>query len=276
MNLIDTHCHIQSIGLNRGETSTRSLWAKSPELSVSSVLDGARAVGVNQMICVGCDLEDSVLAVDFAANHAGCYASIGLHPHEADKYKDQSAKLSTFSELVAHPKVIAVGECGLDYFYNHSTKENQIAVLKFQIGLAQSFNLPIVFHVREAYDDFWPILESYSNIRGVLHSFTDSAENLQRGIDNGLYIGVNGIATFTNKPEQLAMYKAIPLERLVLETDAPFLAPAPLRGKICEPKYIKQTAQFLSTLRNQDLQAIAQATTDNARALFKLDNPLTS
>ena len=276
MNLIDTHCHIQSIGLSLGETTTRSQWAKFPDLSVSAVLGGAQAAGVNQIICVGCDLEDSLLAVDFVKSHPNCFAAIGIHPHEADHYSNQPAKLSDFSKLVKSPKVIAIGECGLDYFYNHSSKQNQTAVLKFQIELALSSNLPLIFHVREAYDDFWPILDSYPNIRGVLHSFTDSMENLQRAIDRGLFIGVNGIATFTNKPDQLAMYKAIPLRQMVLETDAPFLAPLPFRGKICKPEYVRQTAEFLSTLRVEDLETIAKVTTDNAQKLFKLNTEPTS
>ena len=276
MNLIDTHCHIQSIGLDKGEVTTRSLWAKSAELSVDSVLDGAKAAGVIQMICVGCDLDDSILAVDFALNHQDCFASIGIHPHEADHYFDRPVKLGDFSALVRKPKVIAIGECGLDYFYNHSARENQMMILKFQIELALSSDLPIIFHVREAYDDFWPILEDYPGIRGVLHSFTDSIENLNRAIGKGLYVGVNGIATFTKKPEQLDMYKAIPLDRLVLETDAPFLSPLPFRGKICKPEYVKNTAEFLSTLRNENFEVIAEATSLNAQKLFKLNSATAS
>jgi TatD DNase family protein len=275
MNLIDTHCHIQSVGLDKGEATTRSLWAKAPDLNAGSVIDGAHLAGVNQMICVGCDLEDSILAIDFVQDYPGCFASIGLHPHEADHYAAQQTKLADFAKLATSPKVVAIGECGLDYFYNHSSKESQMTVLKFQIELALKNNLPIIFHVREAYDDFWPILENYPTFRGVLHSFTDSMENLQRAISHGLYIGVNGIATFTNKSEQLDMYKAIPLSQLVLETDAPFLAPLPFRGKICKPEYVAETAKFLASLRNEDLDSLTQATTNNATDLFNL-NELTS
>ena len=270
MKLIDTHCHIQSVGLDKGELTTRSLWAKTPELSANSVIDAATLAGVEQMICVGCDLEDSILATEFVHNHRACFASIGIHPHEADHYVGQ-AKLNSFGELVDRPKVVAIGECGLDYFYNHSSKENQETVLKFQIELALKNNLPMIFHVREAYADFWPILENYPPVRGVLHSFTDSIENLQRAVSLGLYIGVNGIATFTNKTEQLDMYKAIPLSQLVLETDAPFLAPLPFRGKICKPEYVAETAKFLASLRNEDLDRLARATTDNATELFNLN-----
>jgi TatD DNase family protein len=270
MKLIDTHCHIQSVGLDKGEVTTRSLWAKAPELSAASVVDGAHLAGVEQMICVGCDLADSILAVDFVQDYSSCFASIGLHPHEADHYAQQPDKLSEFSGLASRPKVVAIGECGLDYFYNHSLKENQMTVLKFQLELALKSNLPVIFHVREAYDDFWPIFEYYPGIRGVLHSFTDSAENLQRALQHGLYIGVNGIATFAKNPEQIAMYKEIPLDHLVLETDAPFLAPLPFRGKVCKPEYVAQTAKFLASLRGEDQQLLARATTSNAHQLFNL------
>jgi len=270
MKLVDTHCHIQSVGLDKGEPTTRSLWAKAPELKAGNVVDGAIAAGVEQMICVGCDLDDSILATDFVKDYPSCFASIGIHPHEADHYVDQAIKLANFAKLALRPKVVAIGECGLDYFYNHSAKENQIALLKFQLELAIDNNLPVIFHVREAYDDFWPVLDSYQGIRGVLHSFTDSTENMQRGIDRGLYIGVNGISTFTSRTEQIAMYKAIPIDRLVLETDAPFLAPLPFRGKVCKPEYVVETAKFLSVLRSQNLEQLAEATTNNAQKLFNL------
>jgi TatD DNase family protein len=270
MKLIDTHCHIQSVGLDKGEATTRSLWAKDPKLSARMVVDGALLAGVSRMICVGCDLDDSILAIDFAGSHPSCFASIGLHPHEADHYINQPSKLNDFTKLATSPKVVAVGECGLDYFYNHSAKENQISVLRFQLELATKNNLPVIFHVREAYDDFWPILDNFPGIRGVLHSFTDTTQNLQRAVASGLYIGVNGIATFTDKPDQLDMYRAIPLDRLVLETDAPFLAPSPFRGKICKPEYVAQTAKFLAGLRHEDSNQLARATTENAEKLFNL------
>ncbi len=271
MNLIDTHCHIQSIGLNKGEVTTRSLWAKAPELSADSVIAEAAGAGVGRMICVGCDLEDSILATEFVQERPACFASIGIHPHEADHYIGKTDELNTFSELVKRSKVVAIGECGLDYFYNHSDKENQKQILKFQIELALKAELPIIFHVRDAYDDFWPILESYPAVRGVLHSFTDSEENLNRALKNDLFIGVNGIATFTSKSDQIAMYKAIPLSNLVLETDAPFLTPVPFRGSICQPKFVAQTAEFLAKLRGEDIALLAEATTANAEKLFTLD-----
>ena len=268
MEFVDTHCHIQSVGQSQGERSTRELWAKSGETSIEQVIDAARVAGVSQMICVGCDVPDSELAVTQAQSHEGIYASIGIHPHEAQVYETDKTALSRFSALAEKPKVVAVGECGLDYFYTHSPREAQIAILEYQLDLATRHDLPVIFHVREAFDDFWPIFGNFKGLKGVLHSFTDSATNMQKAVDTGLYIGVNGIATFAKSDAQQAMYRAIPLERLVLETDAPFLTPVPHRGKVCEPKHVIHTAEFLSGLRGESLETLASETTHNARSLF--------
>lgn len=270
MELFDTHCHIQSAGLNEGERSTRDMWAKAGATSIDRLVSDAQAAGVMQMVCVGCDVDDSVLAVDAVKTRENLYASIGIHPHEAQRYAGNNSELQRFSDLATDTKVVAVGECGLDYFYTHSPKESQIEILKFQLELAIRHNLPVIFHVREAFDDFWGVFEQFPGITGVLHSFTDSIENMQRAVAEGLYIGVNGIATFAKGEDQLAMYKAIPRDSLVLETDAPFLTPVPFRGTICEPKHVALTADFLAELRGESIEDLARATTHNARKLFKL------
>jgi TatD DNase family protein len=269
-DLTDTHCHIQSVGLQTGERSTSELWAKAPELTVDAVLRNAADNQVTRMVCVGCDLEDSQLAVSFAADHQQCSASIGLHPHEAKHYAEQESLLTAFAVLASQPKVVAIGECGLDYFYEHSPKEAQKTVLQFQLALALKQNLPMIFHVREAFDDFWPLFDAYPGMKGVVHSFTDSEQNLNQAIERGLYIGVNGIATFSKDSAQLAVYRSIPFERLVLETDAPFLTPTPYRGSINEPKHIKEIAHFLSELRSEPLEELTRVTTKNAIDLFGL------
>jgi TatD DNase family protein len=269
MEFVDTHCHIQSAGLQVGERSTRELWAKAPHLSPADLIANAASQNVTRMICVGCDLADSQLAIDFVQDKSQCWASIGIHPHEAALHGD---KLVAFAALATQPKVVAIGECGLDYFYEHSPRDQQIEILKFQLELASKTNLPVIFHVREAFDDFWPIYDSFpiGSIRGVLHSFTDSVANMQAGLERGLHIGVNGIVTFAKHSEQIDMYKSVPLDRLLLETDAPFLTPVPFRGKINEPKQIKTVAEFLSELRGEPLQHVAAVTTANARALFDI------
>jgi TatD DNase family protein len=272
MELFDTHCHVQSIGGLVGEESTRALWAKAKEQDPDVVVQRARDAGVTRLVCVGCTVEDSKSAVAFVSGRELCWASIGIHPHEAYHYTDDAAARRELAALAGKPKVVAVGECGLDYFYEHSPKKAQVSLLRLQIELALAHNLPIIFHVREAFDDFWPIFESYQSasqpIRGVLHSFTDTQANLERAIKHNLYVGVNGIATFTKNPMQQALYRTLPLEHLLLETDAPFLTPIPERGKICEPYHIRTIAEFLSQQRHESLQTIAEATTRNARQLF--------
>jgi TatD DNase family protein len=179
--------------------------------------------------------------------------------------------------LAEADKVVAVGECGLDYYYEHSPPADQAKILRFQIELALKHDLPLIFHVRDAFDDFWPIFDDYATqsdnkgkLRGVLHSFTDSEANMRRALDRGLYIGVNGIATFTKSQEQREMYKKIPLSRLLLETDSPFLTPSPWRGNICEPYHTSVTAEFLAALRGETLEQVAAGTSVNAQTLFNL------
>lgn len=267
MSLVDTHCHIQSVGLTEGERTTRELWAKAG-LTADGIVKEAKTVGVTRMICVGCDLADSRLAVDFVQERRECFASIGIHPHEAQHFAGQPTKLAAFAALATEPKVMAVGECGLDFYYNHSPKAAQVEVLKFQIALALQHDLPLIFHVRQAFEEFWPVFDSYNGLCGVLHSFTDSAVNLAEALDRGLYIGVNGIATFAKDSALLTSYKAIPLEKLLLETDAPFLTPAPYRGTINEPKRLGAIAEFLAELRGEQREELAMVTTNNAQTLF--------
>lgn len=279
VEIVDTHCHIQGsthgLGVG-GEVITQALWAKAGFPSGNEIITRAADYGVTKLICVGCSLPDSILAVDFVQNRPQCHAAIGVHPHEAKEYQDgvklDAGKLAQFADLATDPKVVAIGECGLDYFYDHSKPTDQVAILEWQIELAQKYDLPMVFHVRKAFDDFWPIFNDYharQPIRGVLHSFTDSAVNLSLALEKGLYVGVNGIATFSKNPAQLEMYKSIPLSRLLLETDSPFLTPSPYRGSICEPYHTSVTAEFLATLRNEPLSELAMVTTANAHKLFK-------
>ncbi len=247
--LIDTHCHIHE--------------ADYP-LDTMDTLERAHAAGVDYMICVGTSLDSSRRAIEFSKTHVETFATIGVHPHETkDGWHDLEHILST-------GKVVAIGEVGLDYYYNHSPRDIQIEALKWQIDLALKNNLPIIFHVRDAFDDFWPIFDSFKGIRGELHSFTDNRLNLDEAIKRGLYIGVNGISTFTKDEAQKQLFASIPLDRLLLETDAPFLTPVPFRGKTNEPAYVKNIAETQAESRQLSLEQIASATSANARALFGL------
>lgn len=251
--LIDTHCHIH----------------ESYKLSIEEVLERSHSAGVDTIICVGTDEESSEKAVSFAALHKGAYAAIGVHPHESEKGWARVASLAQKNAKTS--QLVAVGEIGLDYFYMHSPREVQQRALREQIEIALKYDLPIIFHVRDAFDDFWPIFDSYKGIRGVLHSFTDSKENINKALERGLFIGVNGISTFTKDPEQQATFDAIPLDAILFETDAPFLTPTPYRGKINEPAYVRVVAEYHAHRRGVSLEEIAAASSRNARALFGFD-----
>ena len=172
-------------------------------------------------------------------------------------------------------KIVAIGDIGLDYFYNNSDRNSQIKALELQLELAKKYDLPVIFHIRNAFDDLWQVLDQFEvknnyKIRGVVHSFTDNEENLQKALDHGFYIGVNGISTFVKKPEELAMFSQIPLEKMLLETDAPFLAPQGKRGKKNQPAYIKLIAEDLAKKRNIAIKEIAKVTTKNSQLLFNI------
>lgn len=255
MQFVDTHCHIHF---------------PDYELNADQVRQEAEAEGVTRLLAVGCTLTDSKLATEFALSHNNVWATIGLHPHEGAEYVHDDHALQQFRELVNKPKVVAIGETGLDYHYMHSTKEDQQKLFRFQLDLAAEHDLPLVFHVREAFDDFWKILDEYKSLRGAVHSFSAGQKDLENILARDLYVGVNGIATFTKNTDQLEAYKKIPLKKLLLETDAPFLTPTPYRGTICQPKHVVVTAKFLSELRNEALEELAVVTTNNAINLFGL------
>lgn len=252
---IDTHCHIHD-----------------SEFAV----DGARAITVAQkenvekVICVGTDLRSSVEAVEFAKNQDGAFAAIGLHPHDAEKPNQQPG----IERLVGKDKVVAVGECGLDYFYLNSAKESQLEALEWQFALAHAHKLPMIFHIRgskenpqDAFDDFWQVYDNFK-VPGVVHSFSAYPAQVEQILARNLYFGVNGIATFMKDDAQIEAIRSIPLENLLLETDAPFLTPEPFRGKINEPKHIPTISKFLATLKGIETGAIESQTTDNAQRLF--------
>ena len=250
---VDTHCHIH-------ESDYR--------LPLEDVISRAHDAGVIKMICVGTNIDSSEAALRTARQNESLYASIGVHPHDV-KNGFEIAHL-----VDSQDKLVAIGEIGLDYFYTLSPKSDQVAALEFQLDLAINNNLPVIFHVRDAFDDFWPILDNFSRdrgkIRGVIHSFTDSKVNLDKAIERSLCIGVNGIATFTKDEAQKEMFSSIPLEYLLLETDSPFLTPVPKRGNINEPAYVINVASFLAEQKHIKIEELGQATTSNATRVFGL------
>lgn len=248
IQLIDTHCHIHE--------------ADYP-LPVGDVLNRAADAGVGKMILVGTSEQSSIDAIKLASQHDHLYAAVGVHPHDTKDGIEQIAEL-------AKQGVVAVGEVGLDYYYTHSPRDVQITALESQIQTALDNNLPIIFHVRDAFDDFWPIFDNFHGIRGELHSFTDTQANLDKAFERNLYMGVNGISTFTKDPAQQQLYANVPLARMLLETDAPFLTPVPYRGTINQPAFVSEVAKFHAGIRGISPEEVAAATTANAMTLFNL------
>ena len=260
MQFIDTHCHIHDSEFSKKYT-------ESPD----KLIKDAENAGVTHLVCIGTDWKSSVEAVKFAANRENIEAAIAIHPHEA---KDMEAELCDQGihdlEVLlqsASKSVIAIGECGLDYYYHESedVRKKQEYLFRLHIELALKYDLPLIFHIRDAFDDFFRIIDDYDGVRGIVHSFSAGVEEVQGVIDRGLYIGLNGIMTFSKQKSQIDAAKKVPLERLVLETDAPFLTPEPFRGKICKPEHIVQTAKFLSNLRGESLEELARTTSANAK-----------
>ncbi|HET6864235.1 MAG TPA: TatD family hydrolase [Candidatus Saccharimonadales bacterium] len=254
MDLVDTHCHLQFEKLAH---------------NIDAVLKGAANAGVKQMICVGTSAKDSARAVDFAASYPDVWAAVGVHPHEAKQF-DYDNELKHLAELAVRPRVVAFGEIGLDFYKDYAPRDEQEKLFRRQLEIGLASGLPFIFHVRDAWADFWRIVADYGGLNGVVHSFSSGRRQVDRILEKGWYIGLNGIMTFTRDQAQLDAAKAIPADRLLLETDAPFLTPEPFRGDICEPKHVAATAEFLADLRAVPVQELSSSTTDNAVSLFDL------
>lgn len=259
MEFIDSHCHphFDNYDQDREEVLARSSEA-----------------GVKRIIAVGCSLVDSQKAVDFAQRHRGVWATVGSHPHDGKEFLANKDAAEELKKLAGMPKVVGVGEIGLDYYHQHTSKIDQEKMLRTQLEVGLEISLPFVFHVREAFTDFWKIFDSYSGvnqpIKGVIHSFSAAPDILDQVLQRELFVGLNGLLTYTKQDSWRESAKLIPLNKVLLETDAPFLTPIPERGKRCEPKHTLTTAQFLANLRKEDLAELAAQTTDNVVKLFKL------
>jgi TatD DNase family protein len=255
--LIDSHAHIQGKEY-AGETD--------------AVIARARAAGVEKIIAVGGagDMSSNTAAVALAGSFAGVYATVGMHPHDA---KDVSAQeLQTLRELSADPKVVAIGETGLDYYYNHSPHDVQRRVFGQFIGMARDTGLPIVVHERDAAAEAAELLraEGAGKLRGVIHCFTGSYEAARAYLDLGFYLSFTGIITFKNAGALREVVRQVALERMLVETDSPFLTPAPHRGKRNEPAYVRLVAATIAEVKQISLEEVAEKTSRNARELFKI------
>lgn len=259
MELTDTHCHLQ---FDRLVDRT------------DEVLKNAQAAGISRFICVGTTVSDSQQAIDIAAACPNVWASVGVHPHDAVGFFEQPDSEAQLQGLLKKPKVVAVGEIGLDFYKNYSPRVEQEKLLRAQIEIGAPTGLPFIFHVRDSWPDFWRIYDSCQSasrrMHGVVHSFSATAKELDEALSRGLYVALNGIMTFTSDQTQLEAAKKVPKDKLLLETDAPFLAPSPYRGKTCEPKHVRDIAEFLANLRGESVEQLAGYTTKNATDLFNL------
>lgn len=246
---VDTHAHIHFSDF-KGQ--------------VDAVLHRADEADVKKIITVGINSQDSQNAVELASTYENVWATVGVHPHEAGEI-DQS--LNYLKDLAKRRKVVAIGECGLDFYKNYSSEEDQVRALRKQVELAQELELPVVFHVRDAFDQFFKIMNDYK-VRGVVHSYTADTKTMQQIIERGWIIALNGIMTFSKDEGHRDMVKQIPETHLILETDCPFLSPAGFRGKQNEPARVADIGKFIAEVKECTLEELAYSSTKNAERLF--------
>jgi TatD DNase family protein len=254
LRLIDSHCHLNYDGLVDRQ---------------DEVLANARARGVTGFLNISTRQSEWNDVIAVATREPDVWASIGVHPHEADAHPDLGA--AALVEASEHPRVVAIGECGLDYHYDKSDRGAQRERFAAHIEAARATGLPLIIHTRDAEQDTAEILTEAvgkGGVSAVLHCFTGSAELARTALDLGLFISISGIVTFKNAADLQDTARAIPADRLLVETDSPFLAPVPHRGRTCEPAFVADTAAFLADLRGEPLDQLAATTTANFFRLF--------
>jgi TatD DNase family protein len=254
LNLTDTHCHLVSKNL-------------APHLE--EIVAEAQAQGVTRILNVGYTAETSRLACEQSLSSKTLFAAVGIQPHDADVFSEETAiEIETLAK--SHEKVVAIGEIGLDAFHKLSTMENQIRCYRHFLALAVSLNLPVIVHMRNTFEDVAGGIREYSakNLRGVIHCFTGNIAEAKTFLDLGFHISFSGIVTFKTPSEFDDVVKYIPNDRILCETDSPYLAPKPHRGKTNHPAFVRHVAEHIATLRGQSLERFAEQTTENALALF--------
>lgn len=252
--LVDSHCHLNYPGLVDDQ---------------AGVIARAREVGVGTMLAISTKLCEWDDVIGIAEREPDIWASVGIHPHEADAHVDIGT--GKLIEAARHPRVVAIGETGLDYYYDHSDRTRQQTSFRCHIAAARETGLPLIVHTRDAEADTAAILREEMGkgpFSGVIHCFTASQAFADQALILGFYISLSGIVTFKNARELQETAKQVPLDRLLVETDAPFLAPIPMRGKTCEPAFVAHTARFVAELRGMTVEDLESATTDNFFRLF--------
>ena len=251
--LFDTHAHMNDPAFDEDR---------------AQILLGLKDKGVDYMLNVGCCLESSRDCVAMAEEYDFVYASVGSHPDSADEVNEEV--LAQYRQMAAHPKVMAIGEIGLDYYYETIPREIQIKAFRMQMELARELKMPVIVHERNAHDDGMRVVKDFKDVTGVFHCYSGSAEMARQLVDMGWYIGFTGVLTFKNARKAVETAERIPLERIVLETDCPFMAPEPFRGKRNDPGYLFRMAERLAEIRGISVEEVQAITTENARKLYRI------
>ena len=263
---IDSHCHLNHPNIE-------------PLGQPDDIIAGAKAAGTSGLMTICCRMaQEAQQLTSIAEKHDNVWCSIGTHPHDAGQPDEKAISAAEIVKLTKHPKVIAIGETGLDYFYDNSPRPDQKASFEKHLEACLETDLPVIIHARDADNDVADILEAHSNggkLRGVMHCFSSGADLARRALDIGFYISFSGIITFGQKADELReIAKTIPQDRLLVETDAPFLAPKPHRGQTNSPAFVKHTGARLAELHNMPSEEMARITSDNFYALFTMANRL--
>ncbi len=260
LSIVDTHAHLDMAPFDKDR---------------AEVISSAKNAGVSTIITVGTDLESSRKAIGIAENYSGVLATVGFHPHEAARLKRET--IVKLAEVANHPRVVAIGEIGLDFYRNRAPRTLQLQALKWQLELAAEINLPVIIHSRQAKKDMLTLLHDWTSSykqqsgqpRGVIHCFSDDVETAQRYLDMGFFISFGAYIGYPSSGHLNNVIRSIPPDRLVIETDSPFLPPQSYRGKRNEPTYLPLTATVLAEIRQVSLETIAKDTTQNAYHLFR-------
>ncbi len=249
-NIFDTHAHYDD-----------SRFDDDRDELISSLNEK----GVSHIVNCGCDLKSSLTTIELSEKYDFIYAAIGVHAHEAEEATEQD--LQEIEKLYQNKKVVAVGEIGLDYHYDFSPRERQLEIFERQLVLATRLNLPVIVHDRESHEDTMKLLKKHKP-KGVVHCFSGSAEMAKEVVKLGMYIGIGGAVTFKNAKKPVEVVEYLPLDRLLLETDAPYMTPVPFRGQRCDSAHIAYTAEKIAGIKNMDVQQIIDICNENAKKLF--------
>lgn len=251
MQWIDVHAHLNML-----------------EEGVDAAIENARQAGVHRIVTIGTEPQDHPIVLEIARKHfPRVFCTLGVHPHDGKVYTPEVGKF--IEENAADPCVVAIGEIGLDYYYNQSPKEEQIEAFRAQLGIAERTGLPVEIHTRDAEEDTIRVLNEFKGrVKGIIHCFTGTRWLAEQALDLGFNISISGVVTFKNADDLRATVKMLPLDRIHVETDAPFLAPIPMRGKKNTPAYVVHTAKFVAELKGVTLEELCEQTRKNALAMF--------